>query len=111
MLPIITAVVLVSNGLIHFLQYKDFLRAGNKNSRIILVFCIAFLSFGLLMIGKNIAAVYNMSAFLSLVALFHQAQLVLPKTANPTHKNFIIVLSAVGLLILVFGILLRFMTG
>lgn len=111
MLPLVTAFVLVVNGVLHFLQYRDYFRANDNNSKFILVFAAMFLFFAFLIFGRGIDVIYYMATFFSLIAIFHQGQLAPLKTSNPLFKNLIIVASALSLVLLVFGLLLRFMAA
>lgn len=111
MLPIITAIVLAVNGIIHFLQYREYLNANQNSAKYILMFAVMFLFFGFLIMGRGMNVIYYMATFFSLIAMMHQSQLYQIESTNPLYKKLIIVASAVSLLLLVFGLLLRFMAG
>jgi len=111
MLPIITSIALAINGIIHLLQYRDYTRAGHNTAKYILMFATMFLFFGFLIAGRGMNVIYYMATFFSLIAMMHQSQLSQIKVTNPLYKNLILVISAICLLLLVFGILLRFMAG
>jgi len=111
MLPIVTALVLAINGIVHFLQYRDYLNAGQNSAKYIMMFAVMFLFFGFLIMGRGMNVIYYMAIFFSLISMMHQSQLYEIEKTNPLYKKLIIVASALSLMLLVFGILLRFMAG